>query len=129
MHDRAVETHARLQRDVAAADSAAPAAGSIESTAHGATTEPEAEAEDLARRMLDAIACPGGGTIRGDEEHATGAAAAEAAHGADDEDGPTDDEIRARAYEIWLERDKAPGDPVADWLQAERELRERRRGS
>lgn len=38
--------------------------------------------------------------------------------------GPTDDEIRCRAYEIYVQRGCAPGDPKADWLQAERELRE-----
>lgn len=32
-------------------------------------------------------------------------------------------EIERRAYEIYLSRNHAPGDPVADWLQAERELR------
>jgi hypothetical protein len=36
---------------------------------------------------------------------------------------PTYDEIRARAYEIFLSRNGAPGDEVEDWLQAERELR------
>ncbi len=36
---------------------------------------------------------------------------------------PTKDDIRQRAYEIYLARSGRPGDPVADWLQAERELR------
>lgn len=33
------------------------------------------------------------------------------------------EKIRARAYEIYVERTRAgtPGDPVSDWLQAERE--------
>jgi hypothetical protein len=35
----------------------------------------------------------------------------------------TDAEIAARAYEIFAARKGAPGDPVSDWLQAERELR------
>jgi hypothetical protein len=30
--------------------------------------------------------------------------------------------VRARAYEIFLSRRGAPGDPVSDWLQAEREI-------
>jgi hypothetical protein len=34
----------------------------------------------------------------------------------------TEDQIRARAYEIYLERNGEPGDPAADWLQAEAEL-------
>jgi hypothetical protein len=38
--------------------------------------------------------------------------------------GPTEEEIRRRAYEIYLDRSGAPGDPVADWLQAERSLRD-----
>lgn len=32
--------------------------------------------------------------------------------------------IRARAYEIYLERGDRPGNPLSDWLQAEREYRE-----
>lgn len=39
---------------------------------------------------------------------------------------PSDEQIRARAYEIYLSRNGAPGDPGADWAQAERELREQR---
>jgi hypothetical protein len=35
---------------------------------------------------------------------------------------PTEEQIRARAYELFLERGQSAGDPVADWLQAEREL-------
>jgi hypothetical protein len=31
-------------------------------------------------------------------------------------------EIRNRAYEIYLQRGGQPGDEVDDWLQAEREL-------
>ena len=38
---------------------------------------------------------------------------------------PLEERIRRRAYEIFLSRGGPPGDPVADWLQAERELRER----
>lgn len=37
--------------------------------------------------------------------------------------GPTSDEIATRAYFIALERGFT-GDPVADWLQAEQQLRE-----
>ncbi|MBI3963025.1 MAG: DUF2934 domain-containing protein [Deinococcus sp.] len=37
--------------------------------------------------------------------------------------------IRLRAYEIYLARSGAPGDPVADWLQAEQELRTRQKSS
>jgi hypothetical protein len=40
--------------------------------------------------------------------------------------GPTDEQIRARAYQIFLARGGRPGDPDADWLQAERELRNTR---
>jgi hypothetical protein len=35
---------------------------------------------------------------------------------------PTIDQVQQRAYEIYLERGCAPGDPMADWIQAEREL-------
>ena len=37
---------------------------------------------------------------------------------------PTQEEIALRAYHIYLEREGAGGDPVEDWLQAERELTE-----
>jgi hypothetical protein len=36
-----------------------------------------------------------------------------------------DDEIRRRAYEIYLERGCTPGDEHEDWLTAEREIRAR----
>ena len=35
---------------------------------------------------------------------------------------PTDDQVRVRAYEIYLRRGGRPGDPVEDWFTAEREL-------
>ena len=38
-------------------------------------------------------------------------------------DSPTDDEIRARAYELYLERGGSHGQDFDDWLEAERELR------
>jgi hypothetical protein len=36
---------------------------------------------------------------------------------------PTQAEIATRAYEIYLARDGASGGDLADWLQAERELK------
>jgi hypothetical protein len=40
-------------------------------------------------------------------------------------DGPPSDErIRGRAYELYIERGSQPGDGVGDWLQAEREYYE-----
>jgi hypothetical protein len=36
---------------------------------------------------------------------------------------PPNEDIALRAYHIYLERNGAPGDPHADWLRAERELR------
>jgi Protein of unknown function (DUF2934) len=36
---------------------------------------------------------------------------------------PTAEQIQMRAYEIYLERDGAPGNAFDDWIQAERELR------
>lgn len=42
---------------------------------------------------------------------------------------PTKREIAERAYFIYLARGGINGDPVADWVQAERELREELRGS
>jgi hypothetical protein len=35
---------------------------------------------------------------------------------------PSREEIRRRAYEIYLERNGLPGDALDDWLRAEREL-------
>jgi Protein of unknown function (DUF2934) len=37
---------------------------------------------------------------------------------------PTPEQIQTRAYEIYLERHGAPGDPLSDWIQAERELQQ-----
>jgi hypothetical protein len=42
---------------------------------------------------------------------------------------PTKKEIRERAYYIYLARGGVNGDPVSDWLQAERELRAELRGA
>ena len=36
---------------------------------------------------------------------------------------PTNEQIAARAYEIYLTRGASSGSDVEDWLQAERELR------
>ncbi len=35
----------------------------------------------------------------------------------------TEDDVRVRAYQIFLARGAAPGRDLEDWLQAERELR------
>ena len=35
---------------------------------------------------------------------------------------PTPEQIRQRAYEIYVSRNGAPGDEVQDWLQAEHEF-------
>ena len=40
---------------------------------------------------------------------------------------PPEQEVRQRAYDIYLERAGAPGDPGKDWLEAERRLREEKR--
>jgi len=34
----------------------------------------------------------------------------------------THDKIAVRAYEIYLERNGAPGNPLEDWVRAEREV-------
>ncbi len=41
------------------------------------------------------------------------------------QDARLEDEIRRRAYEIYLERNGSPGDECQDWLSAEREVRAR----
>ena len=35
---------------------------------------------------------------------------------------PTEDQIRQRAYEIYLARNRQPGDAYADWMRAKSEL-------
>jgi hypothetical protein len=35
---------------------------------------------------------------------------------------PTEDQIAARAYQLYLERGGAPGHQLDDWLEAERQL-------
>jgi hypothetical protein len=39
---------------------------------------------------------------------------------------PSDDDIRARAYERYLSRGRSDGQALEDWLAAERELRSQR---
>lgn len=39
-------------------------------------------------------------------------------------EGPTHEEIERRAYQIYLEHGFQPGNELADWLAAERELTE-----
>ena len=34
----------------------------------------------------------------------------------------TENEIRLRAYQFYLERGETPGDEIADWVRAEQEL-------
>ncbi len=43
--------------------------------------------------------------------------------------GPSEDEIRRRAYEIYQSRGGEPGREMEDWVQAERELRAKRRAT
>ena len=42
-------------------------------------------------------------------------------------DSARQEEIRIRAYEIYIERYGQPGDELSDWLQAERELEHKAR--
>jgi len=35
---------------------------------------------------------------------------------------PSHDEIAEKAFQIYLERNGAPGDPMQDWIRAEQEL-------
>lgn len=44
------------------------------------------------------------------------------------ENWPTIEAIQKRAYEIYLRRGEQPGHDLDDWLQAERELKERYTG-
>ena len=42
---------------------------------------------------------------------------------------PSDEEIAARAYELFQARGAAPGNDLDDWLQAEQELTQKKRDS
>ena len=44
-------------------------------------------------------------------------------------DSPPREEIRIRAYEIYMERGGEPGHDLDDWLQAERELEPKARSA
>lgn len=67
------------------------------------------------RETSQEIGSLGGDVVRGD-------AAPE-----QEEELSADEAIRARAYELYLQRGEgAPGDDVNDWLEAEREYHERR---
>lgn len=39
-------------------------------------------------------------------------------------DEPRNTKIRERAYELFLQRGGAPGDPLRDWLKAEEQVRD-----
>ena len=43
-----------------------------------------------------------------------------------DASAPSSDEVRRRAYELWVARGGADGSDMDDWLAAEREVRTRR---
>jgi hypothetical protein len=44
-----------------------------------------------------------------------------------DDRGPLEEQVRLRAYELYLARGTAPGHEIEDWLQAERDLRRDKR--
>ena len=48
--------------------------------------------------------------------------AQDAANSSTTKAAPSQQEIEARAYELFMERGQEPGHDVEDWLQAEREL-------
>jgi DUF2934 family protein len=57
----------------------------------------------------------------GTDRHATSTQAAETVEGSV-RNVARDEDIRRRAYEIYLERGEQPGHELDDWLQAEHEL-------
>ena len=56
------------------------------------------------------------------KNHATGRPPTEARLNGQNDKASAEDQIRMRAYELYLERGQQPSDGVGDWLQAEREL-------
>ena len=72
-------------------------------------------ATDNSRRESADAEVPAGEIVRGD-----------AAPIEQDENLDPAESIRARAYELYVQRGERGGDEVNDWLEAEREYRERR---
>ena len=62
-------------------------------------------------------------TAKGKSQPSTSPAEAELSSGPS-RARPAPEHIAVRAYHIYLERGGVEGDPVSDWLQAERELAE-----
>ncbi|MEO8594991.1 MAG: DUF2934 domain-containing protein [Candidatus Solibacter sp.] len=46
-----------------------------------------------------------------------------------DHPSPSNQQIEARAYQLWEERGHPVGSPEIDWCRAERELAEKRQGA
>lgn len=67
----------------------------------------------------DSTAGPGGEPLAADQQRPERASA--------DERTSADEQIRARAHEIYSDRGGTPGDELEDWLQAEREYRDQSR--
>jgi len=67
------------------------------------------------------------GVERSEDDGAVAQAVATPATGSNrDQQAPSDDEIRERAYHRYLERGAHQGSEFDDWVEAERELRTRR---
>ena len=98
---------ARSRRKSDTATSASQTAVVSPVTAEGAIETPAAAAVETRREATEIIA-PSFTTV-------AEVAAVELSH----------DQIAERAYHLYLERGRQPGDPFADWLTAERELRKR----
>ena len=72
-------------------------------------------ANDAAAADAPAVSKPRGRTAKLNRQQAPG----------DPFEDPTDEEIRARAYEMYLERGGDHGLDFDDWVRAERELKRR----
>jgi len=81
--------------------------------------------EEVAPQSADTFAARPTGTAANDaDDMASARETSSAAIG--DEAGPSEEEIRFRAYEIYVERGGEHGMDFEDWLRAERELRQNR---
>ena len=76
----------------------------------------------MARRLRPAPVCPH--KPRSARHAADGVVVSNTVRNVTGRTQPTRREIEQRAYFIYLQRGGNGGDPVADWLRAERELRE-----
>jgi hypothetical protein len=89
-----------------------PGAGPDEVTSDTPASRPEA----ISRHLNDAQRSPGDDAAAGDARSARGDQRVRTSE-------PTDEDIRRRAYQMYLERGGGHGEDLDDWVRAEQELK------